>query len=124
MSKSPAFRLYAADFDMDTNTWTNEEVGVYLRLLLSQWVNKDLPSDPQKLSKIARISPKKFNNVFKNIRHKFEENGDKKLRNKRLEEERKKQANYLKGQSESGRKGAEKRYGKPYSDPNGDPNGF
>ena len=123
MSKSPAFRLYAADFDMDTNTWTNEEVGVYLRLLLSQWVNKDLPADPKKLSKIARTSLKKFNFVFRSISHKFHENGDQKLVNLRLEAERVKQVNYFKKQSKSGMKGAEKRWGKAYGDPNGDPNG-
>ena len=112
VGKMPAFPLYAADFDMDTNTWTNDEVGVYLRLLLSQWVNGPLPNDTKKLAKIVRISPKKFQNVFNNISHKFHKNGDNLLYNKRLEEERKNKVNYLEHQAKVGREGAEKRWGK------------
>ena len=97
---------------MDTNDWTNEEIGVYLRLLLHEWVNRDLPDDRQKLAKIAKISPKKFSTVFTNIRHKFSENGNGNLINKRLEEEREKQDKWLKGQSEHGKKGADIRWGK------------
>ena len=122
MNKSPAFRLYASDFDMDTNTWELEEIGLYFRLLMSQWVNGPLPNDPQKLSKIARTSVKKFNYLFENIRHKFKLNGDRKLFNQRLEDEREKQTNYMKFQQESGKKGAFVRWNKR-GDPNGDPNG-
>jgi len=110
MSKSPAFRLYAADFDMDTNTWTNEELGIYLRLLLSQWVNGPLPNCPKKLAKISRITPKKFQKVFPNIEHKFQENGHNTIVNKRMEKERQKQANYIKTQKKAGQKGAERRW--------------
>ena len=112
MGKLPSFPLYAADFDMDTNTWTNEEVGVYLRLLLSEWVNGDLPDDPEKLAKIVRISRKKFFNLFINISHKFHKNGNGRLVNKRLEEERQKKRNWLDNQSKSGKKGSDVRWGK------------
>ena len=112
MGKMPAFPLYASDFDMDTNTWTNEEVGVYLRLLLAEWVNGGLPDDPQKLAKIVRISRKKFLNVFKNISHKFHKNGNGLLENKRLEKERQDKLNFLEQQSKSGKKGADIRWGK------------
>ena len=50
MGKSPAFRLYASDFYMDTQTWSNEEVGVYLRLLLYQWINGSIPNDENLLA--------------------------------------------------------------------------
>ena len=111
MNKSPAFRLYAADFDMDTNTWELEEIGLYFRLLMSQWVNGPLPNDPQKLSKIARTSVKKFNYLFEKISHKFKKNGDDKLYNQRLEDEREKQAKFIELQKIHGKKGAEKRWG-------------
>ena len=112
MGKSPAFRLYASDFDMDTNTWTNEEIGLYVRLLLSQWVNGPLPKNPKKLGKIGRISSKKFQKVFPGISHKFHVNGDGLIYNERLEKERVKQANYLEKQREHGKKSAENRWKK------------
>ncbi len=121
MGKAPAFQMYAADFDMDTNTWTNEEVGLYLRLLLSQWVNGPLIDDPMKLAKVGRISLKKFINLFQNISHKFVSNGEGKLQNERLEQEREKQRKYRESQSEAGKRGAKERW-KKHSDPNGDPN--
>lgn len=110
MGKPPSFPMYASDFDMDTNTWTNEEVGVYLRLLLSEWVNQDLPDDSKKLAKIVRISHKKFQKVFTNISHKFHKNGNNRLVNRRLEEERQKKLNWLENQSKSGKKGADIRW--------------
>jgi len=99
---------------MDTNTWELEEIGLYFRLLMSQWVNGPLPDERKKLSKIARISSKKFHNLFPKIRHKFKQNGDGKLFNQRLEDERQKQVKYLEKQSNFGRKGAKIKYGKTY----------
>lgn len=106
MSNAPAFQFYAADFDMDTNTWTNEEVGVYTRLLIAQWVNGPLPDDPKKLSKIARISPKNFQKIFAFISHKFKKNEQGKLQNDRLEETRDIQRKRRESQSKGGKKGA------------------
>ena len=114
MSKPPAFRLYASDFDMDTNTWELEEIGLYFRLLMSQWVNGPLPNDRKKLSKIARISSRKFQKLFPKVSHKFKQNDAGKLFNQRLEDERQKQTNYLKKQSKYGKLGAEIKYGKSY----------
>ena len=95
---------------MDTNTWTNEEIGVYFRLLLSEWVNGSLPNDPKKLAKIVRISTKKFQKLFPSIQHKFNKNGDGTIYNQRMEDERQSQLNYTKFQQEAGRKGAAKRW--------------
>lgn len=108
--KSPAFRLYAADFDIDTNTWELEEIGFYLRLLLSQWVNGPLPNQPEKLSKIARCSIKKFNYLFPKVSHKFKSDGNGFLYNERMENERTKQTEYIEKQRYFGKKGADKRY--------------
>lgn len=111
MAKIPSFPLYAQDFDMDTNTWTNEEIGVYLRLLMSEWINGHLPNDFQKLAKIARISPKKFSNLFQNIQHKFTLNGNGFLINKKMEEVRTQVNNYVELKKKAGKKGAKIRWG-------------
>lgn len=101
--------MYAADFDMDTATWENEEVGAYLRLLLYEWVNKGLPDDTYKLAKIARESERKFKEKWKNLSEKFHLNGNGLLVNSRMEEEREKQAKFLESQSLKGKKSAEAR---------------
>jgi len=106
MGKAPAFPLYAADFDMDTATWENDEIGAYLRLLLYEWVNGGLPDDTYKLSKIVRESQRKFVEKWKNLSQKFTLNGNGLLINKRLEEVRQNQAKY----SESRRKNVSVRY--------------
>ena len=113
MSKSPAFRFYASDFFMDTNTWELDEVGLYLRLLMCQWVNGPLPNDNKKLAKIAGISPKKLSNLIQKVSHKFTSDGNGCFYNKRLEEEREKQSKYLEKQKEHGKKGADSRWGSP-----------
>jgi len=107
MGKSPAFQLYASDFDMDTASWDNEEVGIYFRLLMYQWVNGSVPSDLKRLSKIARMSTKKFQNRWEIISSKFKENGNNDLVNLRMEKTREEQYNYKKSQSDAGKKGIE-----------------
>jgi hypothetical protein len=37
MSRMPWFQFYASDFKTSTESYTNEEVGAYIRLLCSQW---------------------------------------------------------------------------------------
>jgi len=107
MGKSPAFQLYASDFDMDTASWDNDEVGIYFRLLMYQWVNGYVPSDIDRLAKIARISPKKFQKRWQIVSEKFCNNGDNALINKRMEKTRQEQYNYKKLQSDSGKRGVE-----------------
>jgi len=103
--KSPAFQLYAADFYMDTVGWTCEEVGLYFRLLMAEWVNGYLPNDEVRLAKVCQMSVKKFHHNFKNVSPKFVQNGKGYLINERLEETRKKQEEYHLKLIESGRKG-------------------
>lgn len=123
MAKQPSYPMYAQDFDMDTADWENEEVGVYVRLLNYEWINGSLPHDTKRLARIVRISHKKFQKNWKKISKKFffrDINGDQILQNSKMENVREEINNYLKKQRESGRKGAEKRWGKD-SDPNGEP---
>jgi len=109
MAKPPAFQLYAADFDMDTAAWDNEEIGIYLRLLLYQWVNKQLPNDLTALSRIVRLSRTKFEKKWIKISKKFVMNREGFFINLRMEQERNKQQNYIEKQRLKGIKSGEKR---------------
>lgn len=112
MAKIPSFPFYAQDFDMDTNTWSNEEIGVYLRLLMSEWINGPLPDDIKKLAQIARISPKKFKNLFQICSKKFIRDRNGFLINKKMEEIREKNNKWLEQKKKAGIASAEKRRGK------------
>lgn len=106
MTKAPAFQLYAADFYMDTVGWSCEEVGLYFRLLMAEWVNGPLPNDTVRLAKTCQMSFKKFDHLFKNVLPKFVQNEEGHLINLRLEETRQAQLNY----SESRRISAKARW--------------
>lgn len=130
MSRAPAFQLYAGDFFIDTLEWSLEEVGAYTRLLLYEWDNGSLPTDIKKLSQVAGTTPKRFQKVSKTVLAKFTMTDQNRFINERLERTRQEQENYRKSQSESGKRGAEKRWkkhgkpnGNPISKPNGNPNG-
>lgn len=108
--KAPAFQTYASDFYMDTNSWTIEEIGIYQRLLLTEWTNGGLPSDEERLSRVAGCKLKIFKKFWPIISQKFSQNGNGNLINKRMEEVRKNQAQYAEIQREKGKHGAEKRW--------------
>jgi len=112
MKSPPAFQFYPAAFDTATATWELDEVGLYLRLLMAQWITGPLPNDPKKLSKIARISPKKFSNLFQIVSTKFISDGNGNLINEKLENIRQEQITYRKDQAKHGKYGADKRYGR------------
>jgi uncharacterized protein YdaU (DUF1376 family) len=110
LNKPPAFQLYAADFYMDTLGWTNEEIGLYFRLLMAEWVNGPLPNDHYRLSKMCQTSLKKFTNNFKNVSPKFIQNGNGFLQNDRLEKTRSDQAHFIEMQREKGKIRATQRW--------------
>jgi uncharacterized protein YdaU (DUF1376 family) len=111
MSKPPAFQLYAADFYMDTNTWTIDEIGIYTRLLFSEWVNGPLPNDETRLARASGCGVKRFRAGWSQVKSKFTLTDDDKLFNTRLEDVRVKQKEYQEKQSVKGHKSAEKRWG-------------
>lgn len=110
MSKAPAFQLYAADFYMDTVGWSCEEVGLYFRLLMAEWVNGPLPDDPTRLAKTCQMSLKKFQVNFNLLVPKFVKNEGGFLINIRLEKTREKQMQYIESQREKGKIRADKRW--------------
>jgi uncharacterized protein YdaU (DUF1376 family) len=101
--KSPAFQLYAADIYMDTNEWSAEAVGIYTRLLFHQWVNGSIPQDHKTLAQITLVGIKKFSKRWPEMVLKFEYDDTLRGRNKRLEETRQKQVEYIEKQREKGK---------------------
>ena len=127
MSKAPAFQLYAADFYMDTNTWTIEEIGIYTRLLFSEWVNGPLPNDETRLARASGCSVKRFRGGWSQVKLKFSVTEDDKLYNDRLEAVRQEQIEFQEIQRVKGIKSAKKRWAghvttvKPRLQPEGQP---
>ena len=116
MEKAPAFQLYAADFYMDTASWTIEEVGIYTRLLFFQWVNGCIPMDEIRLSRIAGCSLKTFRKSWDGIHLKFSPRDHENLINLRLEESRIKQDEYHNARKLGGKITAKKRWGEKKTD--------
>jgi uncharacterized protein YdaU (DUF1376 family) len=109
---------------------TLEEVGLYIRLLLHQWITGSVPSDPRRAASLAHIAVETFEKLWPVVGQKFQAGPDGRLRNARLELVREEQRQWREKQAASGRKGAAARWadhgkpnGKPNGDPIGDPNG-
>ncbi len=129
MGKAPAFQFYAGDFLTDTAEWSNEEVGIYIRLLSYQWINKSIPQGMTPMGRLVSLSQDEMAEAWATLGHKFTITASgARYCNPKLEEIRQTQDAYREKQSEAGRRGAESRW---HSDPiatasiegNGNPNG-
>ncbi len=72
--KITRFDLDALDFMIGTETFNNDEVGQYMRLIVYAWLNDhecEIPSDLSELARIARCTE-----VSKNVLAKFRSAGD------------------------------------------------
>ena len=110
MSKSPAFSLYPKDFYLDTAHLTAEEVGVYVRLLMRQWV-EPLKENREDLARIAGLSATRFSRVWARLSVHFSPSvvpGC--VANPRLEDERAKQLARRVERAASGKTGADVRW--------------
>lgn len=105
MRKPPAFQFYADDFLAGVSTMTNEEVGLYIRLLAIQWSRGGVTEEDFRRIGTAIAQPS-LNYV--KAKFKIEDSGL--LKNARLESERVKQSEFRENRSKSGKKGAEKRW--------------
>ena len=115
MGRPPAFPLYAGDFLSDANqmAMTLAEAGAYIRLMCVCWKEGSIPDNPKTLWKLAQAqSLRAFERVWPNVRVCFEERDDGCLVHPRIEQERRKKDAYRQKMSESGKKGAAKRYDK------------
>ena len=61
MSEKPFMQLYVSDFIGDTLSLSTEEVGAYFLILMAMWnAGGSLPDDDRKLSRVTRLSMKKW----------------------------------------------------------------
>ncbi len=114
--KSPAFRLYAADFLVDENVvlMSNTQVGCYIKLICYCWREGSIPDDPAKVAKLVGEDGSAMAELWGGIRLCFAEALDTpgRLVHKRLKEEREKQIEFRKERSEAGKRGAKARWDK------------
>lgn len=90
MKNPPAFQFYAADFLIGVMGMTDEEIGIYMRMLCTQWIHGSLPNCPKTIKKLVNSSKKPSEIVLK----KFEICDDGMLRNARMEIVREKQQKF------------------------------
>ena len=112
--KAPAFQFYASDFYMDTIAWTDDMVGLHIRLMCQQWINDFIECDsegfPINLTEKQRL-------IFDKIKHKYSIEKIGFLKNKKLEKIKKERSDFIKKARKAGKDGASKRWGtlsKPY----------
>lgn len=117
MAANPILPLYYNDIDRSTRDWTDEEFGCYMRLLMHQWAQGEIPKETQRLSRIVTSMQASWPTVGK----KFVET-DTGMINKKLEEIREERLSYLKKQQENGKKGGRKPNQNPLVNPNTNPN--
>lgn len=125
--KSPSYPWYPRDYNNDepVQLMTLEEEGAYHRLLDHQWFHRSIPADVAAIARICKnVSPNKMRKLWRAIAPCFVPiPGDPaRLYNRKLERIRAEKEAYRLQQSESGRLGAQKRWGK-HGNPNGGANG-
>ncbi|MCK4883559.1 MAG: DUF1376 domain-containing protein [Candidatus Diapherotrites archaeon] len=104
--KAPAVQIYTAEFYADTAGWSVTEVGIYWRLLMNQWDNKELPPEMSRLARIAGCDVRTFNRNWQDtIAKKFVTTATGGLQNYRLETSRKEYYEFVEQAIESGSKG-------------------
>ncbi len=110
--KSPAFQFYPSDFLSDENVvlMSNAEVGCYIKLLCFCWKQGSIPADVPRIAKLCNEPPEKMAGMWSSIEPCFRNGQPNRLIHPRLDVERKKQQRFSKERSESGKRGAEKRW--------------
>ena len=131
MEKRPSFQFYPKDVlsDAEAMSMPNEAFGIYFKLLCYDWVNDGIPNDKKTIMRIAGFDwtdfqgnmrdPEDYDTCLNHVCSKFIAHPSKKgfLTNPRLLKERKKQDDFIKKKENAGKKGAEKRWGKPKKKP-------
>lgn len=103
--KSPAFQFYPKDFMAGTATMSLQEVGAYMRLLCYAWDAGSVPTDPNERARIMVCSKAQERDIWNRVSKKFTLANDTYL-NERMEDERKKQSEYRRRQSDKGKASA------------------
>ena len=97
--KSPSFQFYAQDFLTGVMYLTNEEIGIYIKMLAKQWTDGKIPK-----KRLGLFVGCDWVNLSEEVKEKFTDKGEYVI-NERLEIEREKKSNFLKKQSDNGKKG-------------------
>jgi uncharacterized protein YdaU (DUF1376 family) len=123
-TKAPAYQWYPRDFAADEPVilMSLEEEGAYRRLLDHQWSHGSVPADISQIAIICKNAPvARMRRMWGAIARCFEPlDGDpERLVNRRLERVRQEAERFRDTRSESGRLGAEKRWGKQGGDDSG-----
>jgi uncharacterized protein YdaU (DUF1376 family) len=90
MSKPPAFQFYAADFMIGIMGMTDDEIGIYIKMLCAQWLHGSLPNCKKTIKKM--INSRKVPSEM--VLRKFVICDDGFLRNERMETVREKQKSF------------------------------
>lgn len=110
---APAFQFYAQDFLTGVMYLTNEEIGMYIKMLAKQWTDEKIPK-----KRLGLLVGCEWDSMSDELREKFKDQGDY-IVNTRLELERDKKISFVKKQSENGSKGGRPRKDKkPKLNPN------
>lgn len=83
-------RLWVGDLltDLMEHGWTDEELGVYFRLLLVAWRKGSVPADLSARARLVSANEKQLERIWPAIAHKWESDGNGGLVNPRQERER------------------------------------
>lgn len=106
MAKDPAFSFYAQDYLVDTFQWDRGSKSLHVDLLALSWINGFIEADPAGVPVGLSDDDKQLWHA--RVKYKWELK-EGKLVNLRLEEGREKRKRFLAGQSDKGKKSAEKR---------------
>ena len=97
--KAPSFQFYAQDFLTGVIYLTNEEIGIYIKMLAKQWTDGSIPK-----KRLGFLVGYEWENFSDELKSKFVDMGET-LINKRLEIERDKKIKFLEKQKRNGEKG-------------------
>lgn len=111
---APAFQFYPAEYLADENVamMSLGEEGAYIRLMCYCWRQGSIPSDMTRLARLCKTTPENMEQIWPALEVCFRSTPGGRLVHPRLDTERRKQAAYREQQSESGKKGAEARWGR------------
>ncbi len=98
MAKDPTLPLLFNDITRSTITWTDEEFGCYMRLLIEQWDKEYIPADLNRLKRVSDSVEKHWETL---IKAKFPEISEGKLANLNMEEIRAKRNFFKKKQKDN-----------------------
>ena len=105
MSKEPipSFSFYAQDFLTGVSFLTNEEIGIYIKLLCKQWTDGKIPK-----KRLGLFIGQEWDALSEELKLKFNDLGEY-VANERLEIERAKKIRFLEKQKHNGSKGGRPR---------------